>query len=87
MRLLLLLLLVIVLATQLIVAFFVDPKNRQIDCVFAVFFDMFGAKNTVNTNVFGALQLEAQNHGICGVFLPLAAKRTQYLYTVFFARA
>ena len=42
---------------------------------------MLGAKNTVNTDEFGAW--EAENHGIYSVVLPLVAKIT--VFTVFFA--
>ena len=43
-------------------------------------FLILGAKNFVNTDVFGAL--EAQNHDIYSVFLRLVAKIT--IFTMFF---
>ena len=50
--------------------------------VFSRVFATLGARNTVNTNVFGGS--EAQNHGIYNVVLPLVAKST--VFTVFFGQ-
>ena len=50
--------------------------------VFSRVFATLGAKNTVNTDVFGGS--EAQNHGIYDVFLPLVVKST--VFTVFFGQ-
>ena len=50
--------------------------------MFSCAFATLGAKNTVNTDVFGGL--EAQNLGIYDVFLPLVAKNT--VFTVFFGQ-
>ena len=50
--------------------------------MFSRVFATRGAKNIVNTNVFGGS--EAQNHGIYDVFLPLVAKST--VFTVFFGQ-
>jgi len=56
-------------------------ENRQIDGVSACFCNSQSKKHrTVNSNVFGGL--EAQNHGIYDVFLPLVAKST--VFTAFF---
>ena len=50
--------------------------------MFSRVFATLGAKNTVNTDVFGGS--EAQNHSIYDVFLPLVVKST--VFTVFFGQ-